>query len=213
VLLPDGTRVWLNAASSIRYPTVFVKNERKVEVSGEVYFEVVRNTKMPFRVNVNNRTELEVLGTDFNVNAYDNEANMATTLLEGSLRVSQVQEGQQPIQTAPANQSVILQPGQQAQISFGQPTQQKIKVITDADVNKVMAWKNGLFNFEDATLEEVLRQLERWYDIEVVYESKVPDVALTGKITRGVSLNGLLTALKKMGMHYRMEGRKLIVQP
>lgn len=204
VLLPDGTRAWLNAASSIRYPTVFVGNERKVEVTGEVFFEVKKNTQMPFRVNVNNRAEIVVLGTSFNVNAYENEEHIAATLLEGSVRVSQ---------PAAANQPVMLKPGQQAQIGGEQLTQQGIEVITDTDIDKVMAWKNGLFNFEDATLEEVLRQLERWYDIEVIYEAKIPEVALMGKITRGVSLNGLLTALKKMGMHYRLNGRKLVVQP
>ncbi|WEK35349.1 MAG: DUF4974 domain-containing protein [Candidatus Pseudobacter hemicellulosilyticus] len=208
LILPDGTRVWLNAASSIRYPTAFTGTERKVEVSGEVYFETAKNSSIPLRINVVDLAELEVLGTNFNVNAYQNEESIETTLLEGSLRVSPIDR------TAAAAVSplppLLLKAGQQAQLRNGS-SKEPFKVINDPDIEKIMAWKNGLFNFEDATLEEVLRELERWYDIEVVYESEVPDIALMGKITRGVTLQGLLTALKKMGLQYRLEGRKLIV--
>lgn len=197
VTLPDGTLVWLNAASSIRYPTVFSGEERKVEVTGEAYFEVAKNAKMPFRLNVNNKAEINVLGTHFNVNAYDNEKAIATTLLEGSVRVA-----------ANLDQPVILQPGQQAQIAKA-----GINVIENADIDKVIAWKNGLFHFEGATLAEIMRQLERWYDIEVVYEKGIPDIEFEGEMTRDVSLNGLLVMLGKTEMHFRLEGRKLIVLP
>lgn len=194
--LPDGSKVWLNAASSIRYPLAFNGNERKVEITGEAYFEVAQNATKPFRINADNRQEIQVLGTHFNVNAYGNEKTLNTTLLEGSVSVTS------------GLSSVKLKPGQQA---AGQAS--GIKVINDVDLEKVMSWKNGLFNFENVRLEDVMRQLERWYDIEVVYEKNIPDVELVGKMTRGVTLNELVDVLKELGVHCRLEGRKLIVQP
>lgn len=204
VLLPDGTRVWLNAASSLRYPTVFTGKERRVEITGEAYFEVARNKKMPFRVHINDRAEVEVLGTHFNVNAYEDEGSINATLMEGSVRVLVVSSHQPP---------VTLKPGQQAQVVIDQQKQPGIKVINNADTEKIMAWKNGLFNFEGASLEEVMRQLERWYDIEVVYEKGIPREEFEGKITRDMTLNELLPALEKMGVRYRLEGRKLTLLP
>ena len=198
VTLPDGTQVWLNAASSIRYPTAFAGKERKVEVTGEAYFEVAKNAQMPFMVSVNNKAGIQVLGTHFNVNAYENEKAITTTLLEGSVRVAQYET---------ASGYVILQPGQQAQIAGTSG----IKVIEKANIDKVVAWKNGVFHFEGATLAEIMRQLERWYDIEVVYEKGVPDIEFEGEMTRDVSLNGLLVMLGKTELHFRIEGRKLIV--
>ncbi len=195
LVLPDGTMVWLNAASSIRYPTVFAGNERKVEITGEAYFEVAKHVKMPFVVNVNNSIEVQVLGTHFNVNAYENESAIMTTLLEGMVKV--IKGGEQS----------VIRPGEQAQVK------DHIHVAKDVNTDKVMAWKNGVFDFENTSLEEVMRQLERWYDIEVVYEKGVPDVALIGKVTKDVPLNGLLDNLRKLGVHYRMEGRRLIVLP
>ncbi len=205
--LPDGTRVWLNAASSIRYPTAFVGSERKVEILGEAYFEVAKNANMPFRVNVNNRVEVEVLGTSFNVNAYENEANISATLLEGSVKVA-------AFQGMPSDRPVTLKPGQQAQImQVGQKARSGIKVINDADIDKVMAWKNGAFNFTDVSLKDVMKQLERWYDIEVIYESAAPNVELTGKMTRDVTLNELLKNLGDLGVHCKLEGRTVVVLP
>jgi len=194
VTLPDGTQVWLNAASSLRYPTAFSGRERKVEVTGEAYFEVAKNVEMPFRVSINDKAAIEVLGTHFNVNAYKNEGAIATTLLEGSVRVA-----------ATGSKDVTLQPGQQAQIASG------IKVIENANIDKVTAWKNGLFYFEGTSLAEIMRQLERWYDIEVVYEKGVPDIEFEGEMTKDVSLNGLLDMLGKTELHFRIEGRKLII--
>lgn len=212
--LPDGTQVWLNSASSIRYPTAFTGKERKVAVTGETYFEVAKNAKMPFKVEVNDREEIEVLGTQFNVNAFENEASLNTTLLEGSLRV----RPGQPTQATMGG--VLLQPGQQARITAGLLSSdrgagppQQIRVINDADIDKVMAWKNGLFNFNEATLEEVMKQLERWYDIEVVYEKGIPDIQFFGKMTKNISLSDLLTILEKSKVHFRIEDRKLIVLP
>lgn len=193
--LPDGTGVWLNAASSLRYPTVFTGDTRKVEVTGEAYFEVVKNKEMPFHVQVNNKAAVEVLGTHFDINAYANEQSINTTLIEGSVRVSA------------SSGAVTLQPGQQAQVSG------TISVVDDPDIDKIMAWKNGFFNFSGASLGEVMRQLERWYDIEVVYEKDIPQKTFYGKISRDISLRSLLIVLEKTGVRFRIEGRKLIVLP
>jgi transmembrane sensor len=197
LVLPDGTRAWLNAASSLRYPTAFRGNERKVEVTGEVYFEVAKNKAMPFRVGVNKDMQVVVLGTHFNVNSYSNEASINTTLLEGS------------VQIANKDQKVILKPGQQAQINPGK----KINVVNDVNFKKVMAWKDGVFDFNNASLQEVMRQLERWYDIEVVYEKGVPDIEFVGRMGRDLSLSDVLKGLKLSEVHFRLEGRKLIVMP
>jgi len=202
ITLPDGTRVWLNAASSLKYPTVFSGNQRLVTVTGEAYFEVSRNTNMPFKVNVNGKAEVEVLGTQFNVNAYNNEAAISTTLLNGSVKLIE------------NNNAETLKPGQQGRIQQnGKATNTGIKVINGVDLNKVMAWKNGLFNFEGASLEEIMRQVERWYDIEVIYAKNVPDIEFEGKLTRDVPLSDLLVMLEKSGIHCRIENRKLTVLP
>lgn len=202
--LPDGTRVWLNAASSLRYPTVFSGNERLVSVTGEAYFEVARNNQQPFKVNVNGRATVEVLGTQFNVNAYDNESSIQTTLLNGSVRVANMNKA--------APSTVTLKPGQQARVA-NQATAGSINLVNEVDINKVMSWKNGLFNFEGASLSEVMRQIERWYDIEVVYEKGIPNVEFEGKMTKDVPLKDLLTMLDRSDVHFRIENRKLIVLP
>lgn len=221
VTLPDGTKAWLNAASSIRYPTVFAGKERKIDVTGEVYLEVAKNAALPFRINVNDRTEIEVLGTHFNVNAYEDEASIHTTLLEGSIRVLVGQKMLPGNNLSSKTVSSILKPGQQAVVVIAgkagenapQPSSSPaIKVINNADIGKVMAWKNGLFNFEGASLEQVMRQLERWYDIEVVFEKNAsPDMEFEGEMSRGVSLNGLLKMLERLGVSCKLEGRKLTI--
>lgn len=194
VKLPDGTLVWLNAASSITYPTVFSGKTRTVNITGEAYFEVEKNVQAPFHVNVNNKALIEVLGTHFNVNAYTNENSINTTLLEGAVRI----------------QSVALKPGQQAQ----QRSNADLKIINNANLESVMAWKNGLFNFQGKSLEEVMRQLERWYDLEVIYEKGVPDIRFGGEMSRDMDLKGLLRSLEASKVHFRLEaGRKLIVLP
>lgn len=195
LVLPDGTEVWLNAASAIRFPTVFTGRQRKVEITGEAYFEVAQNRKTPFVVSVNNAMAVEVLGTHFNVNAYDNEDHIATTLLEGAVKVIK------------GNEQRIMSPGEQAQVKAN------IYITKNVDTGKVIAWKNGVFDFDNTPLEAVMRQLERWYDIEVVYENGVPDVQLIGKMTKDVPLNGLLKNLKELGVRYRIEGRTLTVLP
>lgn len=193
--LPDGTQVWLNAASTIRYPTVFTGSERRVEVSGEAYFEVARNSKMPFRVSVNNGTDVEVLGTHFNINSYSNENSINATLMQGSIRVRK------------GDEAVVIKPGEQARVQNG------IRVEKEVDLEQVMAWKNGLFNFNGSKLEDVMRQIERWYEIEVVYEKGIPNIPVGGEMSKDIPLKGLMIVLEKLDVHYRMEGRKLIILP
>lgn len=199
VTLPDGTGVWLNAGSSIHFPTRFTGKERRVEITGEAYFEVAKQPGMPFKVNISNRAEVEVLGTHFNVNAYDNEPGIRTTLLEGSVKMMGTVAGKES--------TAMLTPGQQAQW-----TPQQMQVIKNPDLNKVMAWKNGLFNFDGASLEEVMKQLERWYDIEVVYENGIPAIQFFGKMSKDMTLTQLLDALKTFDVHFSIEGKKLIIQ-
>lgn len=190
IILPDGTKVWLNAASSLRYPTAFTGGERKVEITGEAYFEVAKNAAMPFRVKISKEATVEVLGTHFNINAYADEAAVRTTLLEGKIKVM----------------DVVLNPGEQAQITTG------IQINRHVDTSAVMAWRYGLFNFEGQNLKEVMRQLSRWYDIEVIYEGTVPDIVFGGKMLRNINLSQLLKVLEDAEVHFTLEeGRKLII--
>lgn len=207
LVLPDGTKVWLNAASSLRYPTIFDGGERKVQVTGEAYFEVASNPKMPFKVAISNETEIEVLGTHFNLNCYTNEPYIKTTLLEGSVQVSS------------SGEKAKITPGQQARISgavisTNNSPGKKIRIVDNIDIDKVMAWKNGVFDFTDATLQEVMQQLERWYDIDVVYEGNIPEIEFVGKMGRDLSLLNVLQGLETVGVHFRLEQpRKLIIMP
>jgi transmembrane sensor len=194
--LPDGSKVWLNAASSITYPTAFTGNSRKVKISGEVYFEVARNKEKPFVVDISDKTSVEVLGTSFNVNAYTDEQQIYTTLLEGS--VSMIRR----------EQRVILKPGQQAVIS-----RQAMEVKQNANIDMVMAWKNGSFQFDHTKLDEVLRKMSRWYDVDIVYKQGIPDIYFSGEIKRDLPLSDALEVLSRMGVHYSIEERKLIIMP
>ena len=214
VTLPDGTKVWLNAASSLTFPAAFTGNKREVKIDGEVYFEVSPNKEQPFMVNVDGGSSVEVLGTSFNVNAYRDEENINTTLLDGAVAVSlpgaMKQQNNANIQTR-----VVLKPGQQARMASS--TTQKSSsgiMIIDADTDKVVAWKNGAFNFKDASLEEVMRQLARWYDLEIVYPQGVPDIKFGGKMSRSVTLASVLRALKDAKINIQLSGeRKLLVLP
>lgn len=229
LLLPDGSKVWLNAASTIRYPTIFTGKERSVDVTGEAYFEIAQNAKQPFKVNLNGQAEVEVLGTHFNVNAYADEKSVYTTLLEGAVSVSAIQQGSS-FKPAPGAQTAInfqratptiLKPGQQAQITVGEisgqqqaPPSNAIKVINDPDTEKIMAWKNGAFNFNNTSLKDVMKQLERWYDIEVVYKEGIPDIYFVGEMSRDESLASVLKGLEASKVHFRIEeGRRLVVMP
>lgn len=208
IQLPDGTIAWLNAASSIRFPTQFTSDARRVVISGEVYFEAAPMIKegkvIPFIVNADNKFEVTVLGTRFNVNAYADEPTLNTTLLEGKVAVTMNRKN--------GKQQIVLKPGDQASLTMQGDIAQNM-VVSAADIGKVMAWKNGVFDFEDASIAEVMRQLKRWYDIDVKYESGVPDITFVGKMTRDIPLSGLLIALEKSNVHFRLEGRTLIVMP
>lgn len=200
IVLPDQTKVWLNAASSLRYPTAFTGNERRVEIDGEAYFEVAKNPSAPFIVKINDETSVKVLGTHFNINAYTNEDQIKTTLLEGSVQIS----GKNTLAT--------IKPGQQAKISRSSASS-SIQIAESVNTDKVMAWKNGVFDFDDASLEEVMHQLERWYDIDVVYEQGVPKIEFVGKMGRDLSLKGVLRGLELSKVRFKLEGRKLMVLP
>lgn len=191
VQLPDGTKVWLNAASSLRFPTAFNGDERPVEVTGEAYFEVARNPAQPFRVTVNGM-EVRVLGTHFNINAYTDEASINTTLVEGSVMVTK--NGKQ----------VTIKPGQQARVDEG------IYIVPDVDVETLTAWKNGRFSFSNASLESLMRPIARWYDVEVVLDDKITD-AYTIDVPRDVPVSKLLRFIERSGgVHFIIEGEKII---
>ncbi|OQP61212.1 hypothetical protein A3860_05730 [Niastella vici] len=198
LVLPDGSKVWLNAASSITYPTAFTGNQRKVQITGEAYFEVVHNSKMPFVVEKGSMA-VEVLGTHFNINAYDDEAEMKTTLLEGKVKVS----------TAVGNGSAILKPGEQVSLSHSSHLSQPIPVQTE----EVMAWKNGQFHFEHADLKTVMRQLARWYDVDIVYKNPTQkNDPLFIDMSRNANLSDVLKALEVSGSaRFSIEGKKIIV--
>lgn len=193
VKLPDGSIVFLNASSKLTYPTHFKMHERKVRMEGEAYFEVAPNKSKPFRV-VSGEQTVEVLGTHFNITAYPAEM-IRTTLIEGSVNVKA------------GGQSAILTPGKQAAFS-----NQKLQVFPSADLEEVLAWKNGYFKF-DENLESIMRKIARWYDVEVQYETR-PDPALTfsGKISRSRDLSGILKMLAFNGdIHFKVEGRRITV--
>ncbi|MFC0515146.1 FecR family protein [Mucilaginibacter angelicae] len=195
VVLPDGTRVWLNTASSIRFPTTFTGNDRQVEISGEVYFEVAKNKNKPFIVTSGNQ-KVTVLGTHFDINAYQDEGAVKTTLLEGSVKVSN------------GNNIVLLKPGEQSQLS----TENKLTVSDDIDMDEVVAWKNGFFQFNKADIQTIMNQISRWYDVEVKYEGQVQPGHYYGKISRNVNASKVLKVLELSGMHFTIEGGKIIVK-
>ncbi|NLR78419.1 FecR family protein [Chitinophaga eiseniae] len=196
LVLADGTKVWLNAASSIRYPTAFTGKERSVDVTGEAYFEVAANASQPFIVRVNN-TAIQVLGTSFNVNAYPDEKQLSATLISGVISVQTQRE------------NTLLAPGKTASIMpDGSAT------ISTANIKTVMAWKNGLFRFENADIKTVMRQLARWYNIAVEFRGAVPQTTFSGEIERSLTLSQVLLGLGSSELHYTLEnGNKLIIQP
>ncbi len=193
VILPDGSMVWLNAASSIRFPTSFKDTGRAVTVVGEAYFEIAANKNSPFRVTANG-TEVTVLGTSFNVNAYRDEADVRTTLLKGKVRVMNEQF------------SALLAPGQQASTGA-------YNAVREADTASVVAWKNGFFDFRSADLGMLMRQLSRWYDVDVRVNGVLPKRDFSGQIQRDLNLGQVLDILKEMEVHFKMEGRTLVLMP
>lgn len=191
--LPDGTKVWLNAASKLKFPSSFVQlKDRKVELSGEAYFEVTKDKKRPFIVSASNQ-EVEVLGTHFNVNAYPGAAVDKTTLLEGSIKLRK------------NTKDYLLKPGQQAVAGAAVR-------IAEVDTEEAVAWKNGNFIFIDDNIKTVMDMLQRWYDIEVVYEGAVSAVGFNAEISRERSLIQVLTALEKSGnVRFKIDGRRVTV--
>lgn len=199
--LPDGTKVWLNAASSIRYPVAFPAGERRVELSGEAYFEVAHEAARPFRVQTAQQV-VQALGTSFNVNAYENETGERATLIEGKVKIS----GRTT--AAPAGNALLLGPGQQAVIDM----EAQEWSVRNNRAEAAIAWKNGYFYLEDMPFGQVMKQLERWYDIQVQYESGVPDLHFVGGLSRNMTLEALLRALQVSEVHFKMEpGRRLVV--
>jgi transmembrane sensor len=196
IILPDGSKVWLNAASSLRFPTVFSGKERSVQLTGEAYFEIARNKNMPFHVQVNNM-KVEVLGTHFNVMSYDNEKTINTTLLEGSVSVSAIG----------SRQSAVIKPGQQAVLSHDS----RLTIHDDIDPEEVIAWKNGLFQFNSADIQTIMRQIERWYDVDVQYKGPIPQGTYSGTVPRADNLLKVLRIFEESDLKFTIEGRKLTV--
>ncbi len=196
VTLSDGTKVWLNAASSIYFPVSFKGNERRVEITGEAYFEVAKNTAMPFKVKAAN-SEIEVLGTHFNVNAYADEASIKTTLIEGRVKVSsEGNTGQQ-----------FLSPGQQSSVTGAG----KITLANNPDIEEVLAWKNGKFQYNAADIKQIMRQMTRWYDAEILYQGTV-NLHFTGELPRYEKISVLLEKLALTNeVHFKIDGKKVIV--
>jgi transmembrane sensor len=196
IVLPDGTKVWLNAASSLKFPSIFSAAERSVELQGEAYFEVAKNKHQPFKVAVK-QMNIEVLGTYFNVNAYADEASIKTTLLEGSVKLSS------------GNNHKILAPGQQA--SLGHKPGFQIKAV---NVEEAVAWKNGYFIFDNENIQDIMRKVARWYDVEVVYQGKIDKGSYGGTVSRFNSVTGVLKSLELTGtVHFKTEGRRITVMP
>ena len=196
LILADGTNVWLNAASSIRYPIRFTGSERNVELSGEAYFEVAKKKDMPFIVKTNSTT-IRVLGTHFNVNAYE-KADTKTTLLEGAIQASN------------SSSTILLKPGQQA-IATNNASEIQIK---DVNTYESVAWKNGYFIFHNDNIVNIMNQLIRWYDIDVTYHGDVAQKRFDGTFSNSKDLSELLHALEQTGtIHFKMEGRRVSVMP
>lgn len=192
VNLPDGSKVWLNAASSLKYPAFFSGTERKVELTGEAYFEISPNKLMPFKV-VSAGQTVEVLGTHFNINAYSNESQIRTTLIEGSVKVSE----------SSAQKVSYLKPGEEALNKKGEI------LVHSANVEQVIAWKNGNFQFNDMYLVDIMRQLERWYDVEIDY-SAIPHTRYNAYMSRDINLSRVLEILEVTGrVKFSIEGKTI----
>jgi ferric-dicitrate binding protein FerR (iron transport regulator) len=196
VVLPDGTRVWLNSNTSLTYPIIFQGKERHVELTGEAYFEVAKNAAAPFFVKTQSQT-VEVLGTHFNINSYADEKSVKTTLLEGRVKI-----------TGNGNRKTVsLKPGQQSINNLA-----IIYIINDADIEEAVAWKNGKFLFRNTDLQTVMRQLSRWYDVDVEYKGTVATKHYRGRISRNVTVSQVFEILKTSGVNFIINGRTIIVK-
>jgi ferric-dicitrate binding protein FerR (iron transport regulator) len=196
VVLPDGSEVWLNAASSLRFPTAFTGKDRRVEITGEAYFEIAKDAARPFFVKVGS-SEVQVLGTHFDIMAYTEESTLKTTLIEGSVRFVN------------GGNASLLTPGQQSRLN----KDGRISIAGNIDAGEVLAWKNGLFHFENAGIEDVMRQLSRWYDVDISYSNKKDGNYFYADIPRTTNLSDALKALSLTGkVHFEIQGKKIIVE-
>ena len=195
VILPDGTSVWLNAASSITYPTSFTGTERLVSITGEAYFEVAKNKEMPFRIKSALQT-VEVLGTHFNINAYTDETAVKTTLLEGSVKITS------------STNSIKIVPGEQAVID---KESNGVIVKRQTDTDQEVAWKNGVFSFKGEDIRSLMRQVSRWYDIDVVYDNNITNEKYFGEISRSSSLNNVFKILELNDVKFSVDGKTVRV--
>jgi len=195
VVLPDGSKVWLNAASSLHFPSAFPGNRRAVELTGEAYFEVTKNKEKPFVVNVG-EMKVKVLGTHFNVNAYADESSIKTSLLEGSVNITR------------GSETGMLKPGEQAILNN---KENKFK-ITNVNMEEVTAWRNGVFEFDGADITAIMREIGRWYNVEIVYDGKIPTRQFQGKISRKARLSDVLQILELSNVKCTVIGNKIIVQ-
>lgn len=196
ITLPDGTQVWLNAQSSLRFPTAFDGDNRTVELTGEAYFEVQKDAAQPFIVKVG-EMQIDVLGTSFDVMAYPDEKNIQTTLVEGAVKVI---AGEQVFQLAPGQQTQLQKNG-------------KLDVISIADIESITAWKNGYFKFNHSDLQSVMRQLSRWYEIDVNFQGPIPDFRFVGELKRKASLSTNLKILSYSQVHFEVDGNTINVTP
>jgi transmembrane sensor len=198
--LSDGSRVWLNSASSVRYPVAFTSLERKVEITGEAYFEVSHNSTKIFKVSAGG-IETEVLGTKFNINAYSDEKVKRITLLEGSIKIT-------PLSLRAEGK--VLTPGQQAEVNNAGALQ----LAREVDTEQVLAWKNGMFVFNKTNIETIMHEIQRWYDVETSYEGNIRGRSFTGQISRYSNASKVMEMLQATGdLHYKIEGKKIIVMP
>jgi transmembrane sensor len=227
LILPDGSKVWLNSESSIHYPIAFAENERRVQITGEAYFEVAKlklgsGERVPFIVEKGDM-QVEVLGTHFNVNAYNDESAIKTTLLEGKVKVvnresafakASADKSANGKREKPNEISVVLKPGEQAVMAKANRSGNDRIKINKADVDNVVAWKNGLFHFESADIKTVMRQLARWYDVEVVYEgTTVKNDPLFVEVSRNTRLSDVLKVLQESGSaKFTIQGKKIVVK-
>ncbi|HEY0271702.1 MAG TPA: FecR domain-containing protein [Chitinophaga sp.] len=193
LILPDGSHVWLNSASAIRYPTAFAGDARTVELAGEAYFEITPNASAPFHVKAH-KMDVEVLGTGFNIMSYADEPTLRTTLFQGSVKVS-------------GAGAVLLRPGQQAVWAAGGTLN-----VQPANLEEVAAWRNGKFLFRRRSIDEIMRQISRWYDVEIEYRGPRPDAQFTGGLSRTAEASQLLEILQETNnVHFQREGKKIIV--
>jgi len=195
LVLADGSEVWLDVASSITYPIAFAGNERKVQITGEAYFEVAHNAAMPFIVQKGD-VEIKVLGTHFNVNAYDDERSLKVTLLEGAVKVERH-----------GNESLNIQPGQQAEIN----RQGKMELNKEVDIDEVMAWKNNWFNFNSLTVPDIMQQIERWYNVSVTYQGNPGNKHFSGIVSRNNNVSEVLKIMEQAGIKFKIEGKNITV--